>query len=151
MCYVSCQAQQKSSFLGFNLTSNSWWNPRRWPRWQPLLVKSQAPTAPPPIKYASSFREDKRLSTENKIVSQYCHKTKTLGGGVSTPPPPCTTIGVWIWSWLEWILQNQVSARRLELNKIIFRQIAPTLEISIQRLKKAKMRMVTPKYGSKPT
>ena len=55
----------------------------------------------------------------------------------------------------EWILQNQVSARRLELNKIIFRQIAPTLydlvvfkEISIQRLKKAKMRMVTPKYGS---
>ena len=30
-------------------------------------------------------------------------------------------------SWLEWILQNQVSARRLELNKIIFRQIAPTL------------------------
>ena len=53
---------------------------------------------------------------------------------------------------------NQVSAQRLELNKIIFRQIAPTLydlvvfkEISIQRLKKAKMRMVTPKYGSKPT
>ena len=30
-------------------------------------------------------------------------------------------------SWLEWILQNQVSARRLELNKIIFRQTAPTL------------------------
>ena len=73
MCYVSCQAQQKSPFLGFNLTSNSWWNPRRWARWQPLLV---------------SFREDKRLSTENKIVSQYCHKTKTLGGGVSFPPPP---------------------------------------------------------------
>ena len=53
---------------------------------------------------------------------------------------------------------NQVSAQRLDLNKIIFRQIAPTLydlvvfkEISIQRLKKAKMRMVTPKYGSKPT
>ena len=46
-------------------------------------------------------------------------------------------------SWLEWILQNQVSARRLELNIIIFRQIAPTLldlvvfkEISIQRLTK---------------
>ena len=28
---------------------------------------------------------------------------------------------------MDWILQNQVSARRLELNKIIFRQIAPTL------------------------
>ena len=26
------------------------------------------------------------------------------------------------WSWLEWSLQNQVSARKLELNKIIFRQ-----------------------------
>ena len=88
MCYVSCQAQQKSPFLGFNLTSNSWWNPRLWPRWQPLLVKSQAPTAPPPIKYASSFREDKRLSTENKIVSQYCHKMKTLVGGVSISLPP---------------------------------------------------------------
>ena len=46
------------------------------------------PTAPPPIKYASSFREDKRLSTENKIVSQYCHKMKTLGGGVSISLPP---------------------------------------------------------------
>ena len=54
-------------------------------------------------------------------------------------------IFVWVcqWSWLEWILQNQVSARRLELNKIYFRQIAPTLhdlvvfkEISVQRLKK---------------
>ena len=58
----------------------------------------------------------------------------------------------------EWMLQNKVSARRLELNETIFRQIAPTRhdlvvfkEISIQRLKKAKMRMVTPKYGSKPT
>ena len=56
------------------------------------------------------------------------------------------------------LMVSGVSARRLELNKIIFRQIAPTLydlvvfkEISIQRLKKAKMRMVTPKYGSKPT
>ena len=48
-------------------------------------------------------------------------------------------------------LQNQVSARRLDLNIIIFRQIAPTFEISILRLKNAKMRMVTPKYGSKPT
>ena len=43
----------------------------------------------------------------------------------------------------KWILQNQVSARRLELNKIIFRQIAPTLYdlvgvggLSIQRLKR---------------
>ena len=60
-------------------------------------------------------------------------------------------LSVAIRSWLEWILQNQVSARRLELNKIIFRQIAPTFEVSVQRLKKAKMRMVTPKYGSKPT
>ena len=63
-----------------------------------------------------------------------------------------------MWVVTRMVLQNQVSARRLELNKIIFRQIAPTLydlvvfkEISIQRLKKAKMRMVTPKYGSKPT
>ena len=51
-------------------------------------------------------------------------------------------------------LQNQVSARRLDLNIIIFWQIAPTFEISILRLKKlinAKMRMVTPKYESKPT
>ena len=48
-------------------------------------------------------------------------------------PGTCLTLK---WSWLEWILQNQVSARRLELNKIIFRQTAPTLELSIQRLKK---------------
>ena len=47
-------------------------------------------------------------------------------------------------SWLEWILQNQVSARRLELNKIIFRQTAPTLYDLV-----ALRRMVTPKYGSK--
>ena len=41
-------------------------------------------------------------------------------------------------SWLEWILQNQVSARRLELNKIIFRQIAPTLHDLVQRDKYTK-------------
>ena len=33
---------------------------------------------------------------------------------------------LWARLWLEWILQNQVSARNLELNKIIFRQIATT-------------------------
>ena len=109
MCYVSCQAQQKSPFLGFNLTSNSWWNPRRWARWQPLLV---------------SFREDKRLSTENKIVSQYCHKMKTLGGGVSISLPPTlyhdrglnlrvrqrsgknATISVHIFFWHFWATNN---------------------------------------------
>ena len=33
---------------------------------------------------------------------------------------------LWARLWLEWILQNQVSARKLELNKIILRQIATT-------------------------
>ena len=35
-------------------------------------------------------------------------------------------------SWLEWILQNQVSARKLELNKIIFRQMATTLRLALR-------------------
>ena len=62
-------------------------------------MTSQAPAAPPPIKYTSSCREDQRLSTEVKIVSKYCNISKTLGRGSNTPsppPPPCTTGGVWI-------------------------------------------------------
>ena len=61
-------------------------------------MTSQAPAAPPPIKYTSSCREDQRLSTEVKIVSKYCNISKTLGRGSNTPspPPPCTTVGVWI-------------------------------------------------------
>ena len=40
--------------------------------------------APPPIKYISSCREDQRLSQKPK-------------GVLSTPPPPpCTTVGVWL-------------------------------------------------------
>ena len=93
---------------------------------------------------------DLRFSYKHRNFSRVCLLLKMASKTV--------TRSIVLWSWLEWILQNQVSARRLELNKTIFRQITPTLhdlvvfkEISIQRLKKAKMRMVSPKYVSKPT
>ena len=43
------------------------------------------PAAPPPIKYTLSCREDQRLSTEGKIVSEYSIISKTLGRVPSTP------------------------------------------------------------------
>ena len=76
--------------------------------------------------------------------------TKQFRINAESRHPPCIQAhGRSIRSFLTHL--TNVSARRLELNKIIFRRIAPTLEVSIQRLKKAEMRMVTPKYGSKPT
>ena len=44
------------------------------------------PAAPPLIKYTSSCREDQKLSTEGTIVLKYCNISKTLGGGVHSPP-----------------------------------------------------------------
>ena len=46
------------------------------------------PAAPPPIKYTLSCREDQRLSTEGKIVSEYSNISKTLGRVPSTPVSP---------------------------------------------------------------
>ena len=42
---------------------------------------------PPPINCTSSCKEDQRPSTEGKIVSKYCNKSKTLGGWFHQPPP----------------------------------------------------------------
>ena len=50
------------------------------------------PAAPPPIKYTLSCREDQRLSTEGKIVSEYSNIPKPLGGVHLLPPFPCTTL-----------------------------------------------------------
>ena len=49
--------------------------------------RHRPPAAPPPIKYTSSCREDQKLSTEGKIVSEYSHISKTLGAVSSTPQP----------------------------------------------------------------
>ena len=56
--------------------------------------RHRPPAAPPPIKCTSSCKEDQRPSTEEKIVSKYCNKPKTLGGMVSSTTTPCTTVGV---------------------------------------------------------
>ena len=53
-----------------------------------IVGEVTGPHCPTTHKICLVFREDKRLSTENKIVSQYCHKMKTLGGGVSISLPP---------------------------------------------------------------
>ena len=82
MFYFSSRAQKKNQhFSRFNLISHSWKNPRWRPRWRLLLVTSQAPAAPLPIQYISSFREDQRLSTKGKLVSKCCNTSKTQGGG----------------------------------------------------------------------
>ena len=47
-----------------------------------------------PIKYTSSCREDRRLSTEDKIVSKYCNISKTRArGSINSPPPLLYDVG----------------------------------------------------------
>ena len=67
----------------------------------------------------ASVNDHKNFTWEAELISGTTTGQVTLKGHPVHP--------VAKGSWLEWILQNQVSARRLELNKIIFRQIAPTL------------------------
>ena len=54
---------------------------------------------------SSSCREDQRLSTEGKIVSKYCNISKTQGGVFRPPPPPCTTVGVWLFVYVRGLKQ----------------------------------------------
>ena len=60
--------------------------------------RHRSPAAPPLIKYTSFGGENQRISTEGKIVSKYCNRSKTLRGegGHQPPPTTCTTIGVWL-------------------------------------------------------
>ena len=93
MCYFSCKAQKIAISRGFNLISNSWWNPRWQPRWRPFLVTSQASSSATTRKIYLILR----ISTRDKIVSRYCNISKTPGRGSIQPPhPPCTTVGVWV-------------------------------------------------------
>ena len=46
------------------------------------------------MKYISSCWEDQRLSAEGKIVSKYCHISKTRGRGSINPT--CIMVGVWL-------------------------------------------------------
>ena len=83
MCYFSCKAQKIAISRGFNLISNSWWNPRWQPRWRQFLVTSQASSSATTRKMYLILR----LSSQDKIVSKYCNISKTPGRG-SIPPPP---------------------------------------------------------------
>ena len=51
--------------------------------------RHRSPAAPPPIKYTRFCGENQRISTEGKIFSKYCNRSKTLRGeGGHQPPPP---------------------------------------------------------------
>ena len=89
VCYFSCQAK-KSPFLvvlpWFRSLGEIQDGDHCWWRHRP-------PAVPPLIKYSLSHREDQRLSTEGKIVSEYSNIPKPLGGfHLLPPPPPFTTL-----------------------------------------------------------
>ena len=88
--------------------------------------RHRSPAAPLPIKYTSSCWEDQRLSTKGKIVSKYCNISKTLRRGTIQPPPPRTTVGVWIC----------VYVRRLNWDRINY--LFPTTATRIKFLAKKK-------------
>ena len=88
--------------------------------------RDRPPAAPLPIKYTSSCWEDQRLSTKGKIVSKYCNISKTLRRGTIQPPPPRTTVGVWIC----------VYVRRLNWDRINY--LFPTTATRIKFLAKKK-------------
>ena len=56
--------------------------------------RHRPPAVPPLIKYSLSHREDQRLSTEGKIVSEYSNIPKPLGGFHLLPPPFTTLVGL---------------------------------------------------------
>ena len=60
--------------------------------------RHRSPAAPPPIKYARFCGENQRISTEGKIFSKYCNRSKTLRGegGHQPPPTTCPMVGVWL-------------------------------------------------------
>ena len=45
-----------------------------------------------------------KINRKNK--SKYCNVTKTQGRAPSTPPPPCTTVGVWFCLYIRWLISN---------------------------------------------
>ena len=113
LCYFAYQAQKLTIHRDFNLISNSWWNPRWRQRWRLLLVtsKTQRPLVVLPLKkYTSSFWEDQRISTKDRIIILQHIKNSTVEGSINSPSLLCTTMGVWIcvyvrglravWVWL---------------------------------------------------
>ena len=72
--------------------------------------RQRPPEASPPTKYTSSCWEGQRLSTDGKIVSKYCNISKTLGRGSINipPPPPCTTVGIWICAYVRGLKKRQL-------------------------------------------
>ena len=83
MCHLPCKAQKITISCSFILISNSWWNPR----WQPLLVTSQASSSAITHEiYLILLRRGFPLevnSFQNTATYQ-----KLRGGVLPTPPPP---------------------------------------------------------------
>ena len=50
--------------------------------------RHRSPAAPPPIKYTWFCGENQRISTEGKIFSKYCNRSKTLRGEGGHHPSP---------------------------------------------------------------
>ena len=84
LCVIFHVKQKITISCGFNLISNSWWNPRWQPRWRPFLVTSPTSSSATTRKIYLILR----LSTQDKIVSRYCNISKTPGRGSIQSPPP---------------------------------------------------------------
>ena len=76
--------------------------------------RQKPPALLSPTKCTLSCREDQGLSTEGKIASKYCNISKNKGGSL-TPPPSCTTVGVWLCVYV-WGLMNQTAQLRILKN-----------------------------------
>ena len=86
---------------GFNRISNSWYNPR----WRSLLVTRWASSSAITRKmYLILLTEKiKNFPLKEKIFS------KPLRRVLSTPLPPCTTVGVWICVYVRGLNSNALT------------------------------------------
>ena len=77
LCVIFHVKHKKTISRSFNLISNSWLNPRWWPRWRPLLVTSQASSSATTHNiYLIFLRTSKAFHLrENPGLFIFCSKT----------------------------------------------------------------------------
>ena len=107
MCYFSCKAKNITLSRSFNLISNSWSNPR----WRPLLMTSQASSGATTLKiYLSLLRRSKAFHWRQNRFEILQHIKNSAEGFHSCLRLPCTTVGVWIFVYVQGLKHKQICA-----------------------------------------
>ena len=76
--------------------------------------RHRPPIAPPPIKYTSSCRKNiKGFPLKAKSFRNTAMYQKLKDGFNQPPPPPCTTVGVWLCVYVRRLMHPSIALKRL--------------------------------------